>query len=546
MRLTILSLVIFSSVLFGCGDDFSDPNDPKFGTNDEKGLTINFDQERQTVHHFGGSDGWSAETIGNNWPLTDRNRISQLLFSQEFDSNGDPKGIGLSMWRTNLGAGSANMDDSGFASDAWFRETECALQPNGTYDWTQQTGTRWFMQRAKNLGVEYITAWITSPPYFMTKNGYTFITPGTPGYNLKESEYDNFGEYIANYVNYHQEQGLPIDYVSPINEPQYTWSYEPGTSKQEGSWCSNTEAADLVEAIDRKFTEKNVSAKLILPESGDLRALHSFKGNHSHASNQVNDFWNTSSTNYIGKYGTVAPIIAGHSYFSNSTVEIGIQNRRSLLTANNQFGVEFWQTEYSILGGDYLEGRAQAELNGIDYSLWSARIMHWDLTIANATGWSWWTSLSYPKFGDHRFRFGLLNWFPDSESRSNSSGRIEETKNLWAFGNFSQFIRPGYTRVEVDNTLFGTTADESRNLMASAYLSPDKSKIVILLINYSDANLEVPLVNYGDEGDFSVIDNTFAGYLTDNDNNLKYQPVAASAITIPDKSILTLVGTLSQ
>jgi O-glycosyl hydrolase len=215
-----------------------------------------------------------------------------------------------------------------------------------------------------------------------------------------------------------------------------------------------------------------------------------------------------------------------------------------LLLANQNSGIGFWQTEYSILGGDYLEGRNQSDLNVMDYSLWIARIMHWDLTIANATGWSWWTSLSYPKFGDHKNRFGLLNWYPDSESRSNSSGQIEVTKNLWAFGNFSRFIRPGYKRVDVSNDLFGSLEVEAANLMVSAYVSPGEEELVIVFINYSTDNLSVPILNYGTEDGFTVIEDTFDMYLTNQTNNLTYSIVNSAEITIKGKSIVTLVGKL--
>jgi len=538
-------LITISLLTAGCEDNFTDPNDPKFGGED-KGLNIKLDQVHQTIHHFGSSDGWSVEIIGDNWPVTDRENISELLFSQEFDQEGNPKGIGLSMWRTNLGAGSANMVNSGFVSDAWFRETECALQPNGTYDWSQQTGTRWFMSKAKEMGVDYITAWITSPPYFMTKNGYTFITDGTAGYNLKEDKYNDFATYISEFVQYHSEQGIPIDFVSPINEPQYEWSSTIGSSKQEGSRCSNAEAFNLVTTINQKFVEANLMTKLILPESGNISVLHSFSNNYPKASDQVNSFFSSSSSNYIGALTSVEPLVAGHSYFSNSSVSDGIKNREDLRAVNLQHGIDFWQTEYSILGGDYLEGRSQSSLTDIDYSLWLARIMHWDLTIANSTGWSWWTSLSYPKYGDHKYRFGLLNWYPDTESRTNSSGEIETTKNLWTFGNFSRFIRPGYKRIEVDNTLFGSTEQESENLMVSAYLSQDNTEIVILLINYSEAIIEVPILNYGPDGDFTVVNDMFDAYLTDSRNDLTHMEVHAEQLTAQDKSLITLVGKLVQ
>ena len=59
-------------------------------------VTINLNQAFQTIHSFGASDCWTIKYIGKNWPLAKRNQIADLLFSKDFDANGDPKGIGLS------------------------------------------------------------------------------------------------------------------------------------------------------------------------------------------------------------------------------------------------------------------------------------------------------------------------------------------------------------------------------------------------------------------------------------------------------------------
>lgn len=497
------------------------------------------------MHHFGASDGWGTEVIGGNWPESDREHISELLFSREVDIDGKPLGIGLSMWRTNIGAGSANQVNNGFAPDAWFRATECVLSPDGNYDWDHQSGARWFLTKAKDYGVEYTTGWITSPPYFMTQNGYTFSTSEVAGYNLQQDKYDDFAEYIAEYITHYSSLGIKIDYLSPLNEPQWKWAYAPGEAAQEGTSASNQEAQRLVSELDKVFKERNISSRIILPEAGELKSLYSFNNSAPEASDQINAFWNATNTSYLGDYSAVERLMAGHSYWSNSDVNTAIGHRTILASQLNNYNLGFWQTEYSILGGDYLEGRNENELHDIDYSLWLARIIHWDLTLANATGWSFWTALNYPVWADHKFRFGLLNWYPDSENPSNSSGEIEETKNLWALGNFSRFIRPGYRRIEIENELFSSLEQEANNLMVSGYVSQDQKQLVMVFVNYSKKDIEVPVLNY-DEAGLRFTNDELQVYRTDYAGNLEPDRVKVDDLMIRSKSIVTVVGQLNK
>src|SRR5687767_14417989 len=69
-------------------------------------ITLDTAIRYQTMEHFGASDAWACQFAGG-WPLEKKNAMADWLFSTDTLSNGNPKGIGLSMWRYNLGAGSA-------------------------------------------------------------------------------------------------------------------------------------------------------------------------------------------------------------------------------------------------------------------------------------------------------------------------------------------------------------------------------------------------------------------------------------------------------
>ena len=86
----------------------------------------------QTMDGFGASDAWSMQHIGL-WPDSVRLQTADWLFSTENDSKGQPLGIGLSIWRFNIGAGSHDQGrESGIGSHRM--RTGCFLRPDGTYD----------------------------------------------------------------------------------------------------------------------------------------------------------------------------------------------------------------------------------------------------------------------------------------------------------------------------------------------------------------------------------------------------------------------------
>ena len=129
---------------------------------------IEVSQPRQHIQHFGASDAWSMQFIGLWDNEAEQEKIADWLFSLENDAQGKPKGIGLSVWRFNLGAGSAEQGDDAQIQPG--TRTECFLTKDGTYDWTKQPGQRKFLQMAKKRGVPYFLAFLNSAPVYFTQN----------------------------------------------------------------------------------------------------------------------------------------------------------------------------------------------------------------------------------------------------------------------------------------------------------------------------------------------------------------------------------------
>src|SRR6187551_3750191 len=99
--LALFAILIFFS---GCKNDVhSDHN----GNSLDNTVAININDRQQVIRNFGASDAWTCQFVGL-WPDDKRNQIADWLFSKEVDGNGTPRGIGLSLWRFNIGAGSAS------------------------------------------------------------------------------------------------------------------------------------------------------------------------------------------------------------------------------------------------------------------------------------------------------------------------------------------------------------------------------------------------------------------------------------------------------
>ena len=167
------------------------------------------------MESFGASDAWQCNFIGKNWPLDKRNKIADLLFSKEVDADGNPKGIGLSLWRFNLGAGSAEQGDASDIGDEW-RRTECFTTDGVTYNMNKQAGQVWFMKAAKERGVEKLLAFTNSAPVYLTNNGKAHASI-KEFYNLKDGKMPDFADFWVNSIDkLKTDHGLTIDYISPF------------------------------------------------------------------------------------------------------------------------------------------------------------------------------------------------------------------------------------------------------------------------------------------------------------------------------------------
>jgi len=505
--------------------------------------------KNQTIRNFGASDGWNTQSVGLYFNNTQKEKLAELLFSTEKNSDGSPKGVGLSAWRFNIGAGTS---EQGTASriTAPERRTECFLNTDGTYDWNKQLGQQWFLNKAAlTYKVPDIIGWQNATPVQFNVRGLGFREYGDPKQTiLKAENFSNFGKFLAQVVLHFKQNGVNMNYISPLNEPQWDWTTTGGTGTdafQEGSPWTNQEISNVVKAISTEFTNQNVSSKLFVTESGEIRCLLSGTGV---AYNQLAQLWDKTSSMSISNVTSLSNIVSSHSYGTDVSASSLVTNRQTLkdrLTALNS-NLEYWQTEYCLLFSGYQFGQATGRnLTPMECAISLARVIHSDLVVANATAWQWWTTFEFEKNLSTEDRYALIRV---ALNTTNTVGLYQPTKLLYTLGNFSHFVRPGMKRLTISRSDNLTETDAIANLMVSAYLNESTNELVYVVINPTASEKGIRLT--ADKLLPNTIVSEFTPYITtDNDkDNLKKYPVFAATdrYILPATSVVTFVGKINQ
>jgi O-glycosyl hydrolase len=185
-------------------------------------------------------------------------------------------------------------------------------------------------------------------------------------------------------------------------------------------------------AIDAGAIDAGGALKIIAPETQDWTTFAQFEG----------AIWaDDAGRNAVG-------ILASHSYAETSP---------SPVPAVAQAGKSLWETEVSDPAAD----------PGILSGLWVASSIHQALVSANANAWHYWWI--YPQGPGN----GALY-----DPAPTGSGNPVPTKRLYAMGNFSRFVRPGFFRVNATEN-----PQPCAPVEVSAYTDQQSANLVIVAIN---------------------------------------------------------------
>lgn len=482
-------------------------------------LRLNYSQTYQTIHSFGASDCWSLAMVGRYYPEEKKKQIAEWLFSLEKDANGNPKGIGLSQWRFNIGSGSAEQGKESRITNEW-RRAEGFYGTDGVLNFEKQVGQRYFLQAAQQYHVPYTLGFLNSSPVQMTQNGFAFGSGKLGEWNFKREKIHDWVNFLVDVATH-----FSFTYVSPFNEPQWDWAAgKSGNASQEGTPINNIDISWAVKKLDEGIRKKGLQTKIVIPEAGQLDYLYQKNTNRSATTqdNQIEQFFQAESPAYVGNLASVEKVVAGHSYFTTSPAAQLIQKRKELHEEATKHGVNFWQSEYCILGDNSGEIKGNGVDLGMKTALYVAKVIHADLVYAQASSWSWWLSVSANDYKD-----GLIYVMNGGQKGENDANKYDagifDSKTLWAFGNYARFVRPGMKRFEVQI--------DRVNTLVSGYQTNDQT--VLVLVNPGDA-FDLKIQGLGKR-------QSMMSYVTSASENLAAHRVRGNQVSLPRESVVTLV-----
>ena len=450
-------------------------------------LTIDESVTHQTIESFGTSGAWWSQYVGlwddkyQNTMVTNRSRIATLLYHPTY-------GIGLTGYRYNLGAGSA---DSGLGNywDEFRRAQSFEVEP-GVYDFSKDEGAQWFLQEVVRLGCEEVTLFFNSPLERLTISGMAQLNKGDIK-NIEPENYAEWAKYACDVTEYFLSQGVPVKFLSPINEPQWAWD-----DGQEGCHYEPSQIAGVYLAFLEEMEKRPALAGVELsgPESGE---------------------WGGQTAEYVKallsneKLREHFQAVDNHSYWSNTQSKVSFKNFMTVYYPEKKIRMSEW---CEMVNGTDLT---------MDSAIHLAQCVAEDLTVLDAVAWCTWVGVSPGGYRD-----GLIHAVENGTGEKS----IVPLKRLWAYGNYTRYIRPGFVRVD---------ASGAKALSPVAFKGErdGKEQLVIVLINEAFQAQTVKLA-----GNFSAYTKMeIHETSTQRDLARTYNGAVKTDVTLPMQSVVTIV-----
>lgn len=446
-------------------------------------------KEKQVIKGWGASACWWAQAC----PKGDTaDKIADLLYSD--------KGLGLNIYRYNVGGGT--QDNNCRIENPW-RKTESFMDfdvenEKQSWDFTKDSNAVNMMKICLERGnIDTLILFANSPHWSLCSNAQASGSFLYHTCNIPKMNYCKFADYLLDITEYFLNEGYPVKYISPINEPQWKWGGP--FVWQEGCHYETEELVEIYHIFAEKIIERNLPVKLYGPESGEMLGL---------TGEYLNALYNDDVIMQV------LDVFAYHSYHSDNSPD----TRRTFKTdiVDKYPDMRFDMSEWCELPN-------KSHTKDFKGALITARIIGQDLSIAGAQSWTSWVAVNNFALKEDGLDysdalitadFDFTNWYV--------------AKRYYGLAHYSKYISIGSKCLDL-----GACADDENNdFNVFGFLTPNNETVLVIVNEREDILFEL-------NGKYSSMK-----IVTSVDNNeLKttYNGKCVDKIKSPRNSIMTVI-----
>jgi O-glycosyl hydrolase len=429
----------------------------------------------QQIAGFGSSEAFGQASIIEDAPAAAQQQVLNLLYSPA-------TGAGLTILRNEVGADPGSTIEPTAPASPSAPPSYVSLQSINN-----DMGQLWLAQTIKaDYGVRdiFADAW-TAPAYMKTNNstanGGTLC--GVPGATCTSGDWRQaYANFLVQYARDYAQAGVPLSYIGFENEANLAPGYD-------GMVMTPAQTANFADVLGPTL------ARSWLPTQLECCA--------------------TEGWDYAQQYAAAIEADPVASFFVRLFTSHGYTEAPASPLAGWYKPV--WETEWSTFQSWDPAWDDGTTASGLSW----AQNIYTGLTQANLSAFLYWWGTSTPTFNG------------DNESLVQINGStVTASARLWAFANYSRFVRPGAVRI-------GATTTDG-NLELTAFRNLDGSTaIVVLNTGTSPDAVSFALQHLGIRNGTLV-----TPYLTDSSSDTAAQspvPVFGGTLTatLPARSLVT-------
>ncbi len=401
----------------GCGG--GSPGLSRTGSSSTATVTVNAAEQYQPITGFGVSEGFGQAKTLRSAPASVQTRVLSWLYSPT-------RGAGLTILRNEISA------DKGFTIEPRARRSPNAKPSYLTLAAVEDDqGQLWFAKQIKaDYGASvFADAW--SAPGFMKTNGSAInggTVCGVPGASCTSGDWRQaYANYLVQYAKDYAAAGVPLSYVGPENEGNLS-------VPQDSMSMSPAQTANFMQVLGATLARSGLSTR------AECCATISWKYAQQYAAAIETD----------KAANTATELFTSHGYFAAPDSPL------------RGWSKPVWQTEWAPFG--FAPWDPAWDDGSLSSGFTWAQNIHTGLTAANLGAFLY-------LWGANTSTTAMTG--PNTGLVEVSGNTVAASGRLWAFANYSRFIRPGAVRI-------GTTTSRA-GLEVSAFRNSDGSTAVIVL-----------------------------------------------------------------